>query len=160
MNEPVGPVMAERFVQEYVPAVVKPIPTTTLEQPKETHVASFKSILSDIGSGLKKFFTGAVEVAKDAEPFVDTLFPGVAALYNTTVTAVGTVEAASIAAGAQSGTGAQKLAAVTSTIEADFNAYWTAIGNKETAPQTVIEQWVNAVVASLNAIPSTPTTAA
>ena len=48
-------------------------------------MASFSTILSDIGHGLKLFFTGAVTVAKAAEPVVDILFPGVSVLYNTTV---------------------------------------------------------------------------
>lgn len=115
---------------------------------------SLKSILSDIGNGLKTFFTDADKVATAAEPFVDIAFPGVAALYNTTVTAVGNAETAAIAAGAQSGSGAQKLAAVVASIESDFNAYWKSIGNTTSAPQSTIENYVNAVVASLNAIPA------
>jgi hypothetical protein len=121
---------------------------------------SIKSILDDIGTGLKKFFTVADTVATDAEPFVDVAFPGVSALDNTTVSAVGVAEASAAAAGAQTGTGAQKLAIVVSTIEGDFNTYWTSLGNTTSAPLTTIENYVNAVVASLNAIPAvvpTPT---
>ena len=40
-------------------------------------MASFKSILSDIGNGLKKFFGVAVTVAQDAEPIIDLAFPGI-----------------------------------------------------------------------------------
>lgn len=116
---------------------------------------SFTSILGDIGKGLKVFFTGTVKVAEFAEPFVDVIFPGIAPLYNTTVTAVAHAETAAIAAGAQNGTGAQKLAFVVSSIEGDFNAY--AAANGLPAPTAaVIETYVNAVVASLNAIPSPP----
>lgn len=115
---------------------------------------SFKSILSDIGKGLKKVFSVAVDAAVVAEPFVDVVFPGVAALYNTTVKAVSNAEANAIAAGAQNGSGAQKLAFVIQSIEGDFNAYAVANGLPLATPQ-VIETYVNAVVASLNAIPST-----
>jgi hypothetical protein len=114
---------------------------------------TFKSILSDIGKGLQKFFTVAVKVGQAAEPFVDIAFPGISGLYNATVNAVAAAENAAIAAGQQNGTGAQKLAYVVGVIEADFNAYAAANGIA-TPSQTVIENWVNAVVAGLNAIPS------
>lgn len=116
--------------------------------------ASFKSILSDIGNKLKEFFTKALPVAEAAEPIVDVAFPGVAALYNSTVAEVSAAETAAIAAGAQSGTGAQKLAAVVAAITPTFAQY--AAQNGLPAPtQAVITNYVNAVVASLNAIPST-----
>lgn len=119
-------------------------------------MASFKTILSDIGNGLKKFFSLADGIAKDIEPIVDVAFPGIANLYNTTVTEVGNAETAAIAAGAQSGTGGQKLAAVVTAITPYFIQY--ASQNGLPAPTSaVITNYVNAVVASLNAIPtSTP----
>jgi hypothetical protein len=119
-------------------------------------MASFKTILSDIGNGLKKFFSMADVIAKDVEPIVDVAFPGIANLYNTTVTEVGNAETAAIAAGAQNGTGAQKLAAVVTAITPYFTQY--ASQNGLPAPTSaVITNYVNAVVASLNAIPtSTP----
>jgi hypothetical protein len=112
-------------------------------------MASFTSILSDIGNGLKKFFTGAVAVATAAEPFVDTLFPGVANLYNAVLAEVGKAEAAAVAAGAQNGTGAQKLALVVQAIVAQFPQYTPA-------QLTII---INGVVAGLNAIPAATATA-
>jgi len=121
-------------------------------------MASFKSILSDIGRGLKKFFSLADDIAKDVEPIVDAVFPGIAGLYNATVTEVGNAETAAIAAGAQSGTGAQKLAAVVAAITPTFTQY--AAQNGLPAPTTaVITNYVNAVVASLNAIPAATSTA-
>jgi hypothetical protein len=117
-------------------------------------MASFTSILKDIGTGLKKFFTAAIDVAEVAEPFVDTVFPGVATLFNTTLSAVASAEAASIAAGAQSTSSSQKLALVVSSIESSFNAYLVSIGAKTPATTSQIETYVNGVVASLNAIPS------
>jgi hypothetical protein len=116
-------------------------------------MASFTSILSAVGRGLKVFFTGAVKVAVAAEPIVDFVFPGIAALYNATVNEVAKAEAAAIAAGLQTGTGAQKLAMVISAIEPAFAEYAAATGIPSAQQAQTIENWVNAVVASLNAIP-------
>lgn len=116
-------------------------------------MANFKTILSDIGNGLKKFFSAADKVAAVVEPIVDVAFPGIASLYNSTVTEVGNAETAAIAAGAQSGSGAQKLAAVVAAITPTFAQY--AQANGLPAPTSaVIANYVNAVVASLNAIPA------
>jgi len=117
-------------------------------------MASFKSILSTVGHGFAKFFGVALKVAVAAEPFVDIAFPGIALLYNTTVNEVAKAEAAAIAAGAQSGTGAQKLAMVIASIEPAFEEYAKATGIPDAQKAQTIENWVNAVVASLNAIPA------
>lgn len=119
---------------------------------------SFTSILSDIGSGLKKFFSAVVPIAEAAEPIVAVAFPGISALYTATVTEVANAETAAIAAGAQSGSSTQKLAAVVAAITPTFTAY--AAANGMPAPTTAtITTWTNAIVASLNAIPAaTPTT--
>jgi hypothetical protein len=115
-------------------------------------MASFTSVLSNIGHGLKLFFTGAVKVAQVVEPEVDILFPGIAALYNTTVNAVADAETKAIAAGSQNGTGAQKLALVISSINTDFAAYAKSQGI--VYDQTHVTAWVNAAVAGLNALPA------
>lgn len=117
-------------------------------------MASFSSILSAIGNGLKKFFGIVIEGAVVAEPLVDTLFPGIAALYNLTVNEVAKAEAAAIAAGQQNGTGPQKLAMVIQAIEPVFQAYAAQTGIPSAQQVTIIQNWVNAVVASLNAIPA------
>ena len=107
-------------------------------------MASFKSVLSDIGNGLKKFFSVAVAEATAIEPFVDQLFPGIAPLYNTVLAEVAKAEAAAVAAGSQNGTGAQKLALVVQAVAAAFPQYTPA-------QLTVV---INGVVAGLNAIPA------
>lgn len=114
---------------------------------------NFKTILSDIGNGLKKFFGVAVVAAQVATPLVDAAFPGIAPLYTATVAAAAQAEAAAVAAGQQSGTGPQKLAMVVSAIEKQFNDFAAANGISNVQTST-IENWVNAVVASLNAIPA------
>jgi len=116
-------------------------------------MASFKTILEDVGKGLKVFFTDATKVAQAAEPIVDIALPGIAGLYNATVNEVVNAEAAAIAAGQQTGTGAQKLAAVVAAIEPTFNAYAVSIG-LPAQPIGTIEAWVNAAVAGLNTIPA------
>lgn len=116
-------------------------------------MASFTSILSDIGNGFKKFFTGAVHVAEAAEPFIAIIFPGISPLFNAVVAEVGKAEALAAAAGAQQGTGAQKLALVLASVEDSFNKY--AAANNLVAPNAAqIEAAVNAAVAFLNAIPA------
>ena len=116
-------------------------------------MASFKSILSDIGNGLKKFFGIAVEAAQVATPFVDVAFPGIGPLYTATVAAAAQAEAAAVAAGQQNGTGPQKLAMVVAAVEKQFQDFASANGISSVTVKT-IENWVNAVVASLNAIPA------
>jgi hypothetical protein len=62
-------------------------------------------------------------------------------------------EAEALAAGAQNGTGPQKLAAVTAAVEGAFNTY--AQTNGLAVPDAkVIENAVNGVVAFLNALPA------
>lgn len=118
---------------------------------------SFISILDDVGSALKKFFGVAITVAQAAEPIVDLAFPGISVLYNATVNEVATAETAAIAAGVQTGSGPQKLALVVAAIEPTFNQYLQAQG-LPAQPTATIENWVNAVVAGLNAIPATSST--
>lgn len=114
-------------------------------------MASFSTILSDIGHGFQKFFGIAVKAAEAAEPIVDVLFPGIAVLYNSTVAEAAKAEALAAAAAAQTGTGPQKLALVISAIEPSILAYAAANGlPKPTADQ--ITAYVNAVVATLNSL--------
>ncbi len=123
-------------------------------------MASFTSILSAIGNGLKKFFGAAVTVAQAAEPIVDTVFPGISVLYNLTVAEVAKAEAAAIAAGQQNGTGTQKLALVIEAITPVFQQYAASSGIPTAQQTATITAWVNAVVASLNAIPASTAPAA
>lgn len=109
--------------------------------------------MSDIGRGLKKFFDVAVKAAEVATPFVDVAFPGIGGLYTATVAAAAQAEAAAVAAGQQNGSGPQKLAMVVSAIEKQFNDY-AAVNGISNVTVSMIENWVNAVVASLNAIPA------
>lgn len=130
------------------------------EPAQETQPMSFGSVftsaLSAVGHGLKVFFAGAEKVAVAAEPFVDLLFPSVSVLYNGIVAEVGKAEAAAIAASAQTGTGAQKLALVVSAVESNFAAYEKANGITVPHTQEQITAAVDGVVAFLNALTATP----
>lgn len=117
-------------------------------------MANLNTILSDIGNGLKKFFGIAVTAAEAAEPIVDLVFPGIATLYNLTVAEVAKAESLAAAAGQQTGTGTQKLALVVEAITPVFQQYAATAGIPSAQQAATITNWVNAVVASLNAIPA------
>ncbi len=118
-------------------------------------MATFTSVLSSIGTGLKDFFDKLLPIAVAAEPIIDVAFPGIGALYNTTVAMVINAEIAAAAAGKQNGTGPQKLAAVVQALTPIATQYLASQGI--TADQAQITAWVNAVVASLNALPASTT---
>src|SRR4029077_20025560 len=111
--------------------------------------------LSHIGIVFKDIFKVALPVAQAAEPFIDVALPGIGGLYNATVNAVVSAEVAATAAGAQNGSGAQKLAFVAQAIEPIAVQYFAS--QHIVVNQAQIEAWVNAVVATLNSIPQ-PTT--
>lgn len=119
---------------------------------------SFTSVLDDIGHGLKVFFTDATKVAVAAEPIVAVLFPGASTLFNSITTAAGLAEGAAAAAGAQTGTGVQKLAAVTTAVEGALQQYLTTNNIKTPLTLTETEAIINAGVAFLNALPAATTT--
>lgn len=113
---------------------------------------SFTSVLQHIGSALKTIFTFGTQVAAIAQPIITVAAPGISALYNTTLTEVIKAESLAAAAGATQGTGAQKLAAVLTAITPVATEYFQSQGIK--VDSTVLTNWTNAVVASLNAIPA------
>ena len=111
---------------------------------------SFTSVLGKVGTIFKDFFTIALPVAKAAEPYIDVAFPGMATLYNLTVTLVTNAEGAAAAAGAQSGSGAQKLALVLASLQPYVVQQQQALGiSNPTIAQTTA--YINAVVAAWNA---------
>ena len=125
---------------------------------------SVRTFLSSVEARVKSYFVDAAKVieegdkvAAEVEPFVDAALPGAAPLYNAIVAEVGTIETAAIAAGAQSGTGTQKLAAVLAspTVQAAVSQFATTAGVSPLT-QTQVTNYVRAVVATLNALPSTP----
>lgn len=111
------------------------------------------TFLQHVGSFFKTIFADGTKAAAAVEPVVDLAFPGIATLYNSTVQAVSVAEAAGVSAASSStGNGPAKLAAVTSAIEPLAVAYLKSQGI--TANNTQVQAWVNAVVATLNALPA------
>jgi membrane-associated protease RseP (regulator of RpoE activity) len=111
------------------------------------------TFLQHVGSFFKTILADGIKVSGAVEPVVDLAFPGIAVLYNSTVQAVSVAEAAGeAAAGSSTGNGAAKLAAVTSAIEPLAVAYLKSQGI--TASSMQVQAWVNAVVATLNALPA------
>lgn len=112
--------------------------------------SGFSTFLQHVGNFFRKLFTGAAQAAVAAEPIVDLAFPSIANLYNFTAQQVSLAETA---AEGVSGTGAQKLAAVVAAV----TPYATSILKADgvAAPTSAqIEAYVNAVVASINALPA------
>ena len=104
-------------------------------------MASFKSILDDVGHSLKVFFGVTTKVAQMIEPIVAIAFPGISGLYDATVNEIIAAENAAIVAGAQSGTGAQKLAMVVAAILPTFQTY-AAQNNMPTPTIATVTAWV------------------
>jgi hypothetical protein len=116
---------------------------------------SFVSVMETIGKGFAKGLKWAVEYAVPVEKLVGLLFPaaapiadGVADATSLIQTAVLLVEQKYAASGAQSGTGAQKLAEVLLLTEQSVTALLAKAGI--TADSTYIANVVSAVVAILN----------
>lgn len=129
--------------------------------------------LSTIVARLKTFFSKAVPVLNEvtagavkAQPIVDVALTAAGAgpeavLYNTVSSAVQSAEVAAAAAGEQSGTGAQKAAAVLSnpTVQNAFTTFENALG---IAPHSTTQQtqYINAVVTTLQSLNGTASPAA
>lgn len=110
----------------------------------------FLDILEHVGKVFKTVLTDATKVAQIAEPVVDIAFPSIGGLYNFTVQQAALAEAA--AAGTQ-GAGPQKLAAVVAAVQ----PYMTAALKGDGVPVPASDQiaaYINAVVASLKALPA------
>jgi len=121
----------------------------------------FKSVLSAIGSDVKKVFDWisspqGQQLIATGEGVAVAVYPpaaGLVAIGNAILTEAIKVEALAAGAGAQSGSGAQKLAAVTSAVTPEILAYASQQGlNQPTAAE--IQTAVSAVVAFLNAFPA------
>lgn len=117
-------------------------------------MASFTSILTGIGKGLKAFFSNPIvkEIEAVAVPLAETLFPASIPLITGIMAEVGKVEAMAAVAGAQAGTGATKLALVIQTAEGIFNDYEKSRG--VTVDPLGKEAIVNAIVQILNNLPA------
>lgn len=120
---------------------------------------SFVSVMDTIGHDIKVAWTDVVKYLPAASTLATVIFPAEAAPIAGVVDAIGliqqsvaTVEQKFAAAGAASGTGAQKLAQVLSIVSPTV----TALLEKASVAvdQGFVEKLVNAVVAILNVLPA------
>jgi hypothetical protein len=130
---------------------------------------SFVSVMETIGKGFAKGLKWAVEYAVPVEKLVGLLFPAAAPIANEVAdatsliqTAVLLVEQKYAASGAQSGTGAQKLAEVLLLTEQSVTALLAKAGI--TVDGSYLQNVISAVVAILNvqgavSVPATTTVA-
>jgi len=114
---------------------------------------SFKSWLVKVGEDFKKgldfilpWLKGAGQVA------VDVFAPGLGPAYNATVTAVALAEQNFAALGKQSGTGAQKLAAVVGIAGGLVKQALADAGKPN--DDAAVQAYIDAVVKILNAAPA------
>lgn len=138
-----------------------------------------KSFLSHLGSGFLSVFkwlgsaqgqttvaaaeTTAAVVGSAINPGIGLAITGVEALINAALKQVLNMEAAAAAVGAQSGTGAQKSAAVIASLTPQVEQLLVSVGvSQPTAEQvqSVTTTLSNSVVAILNSIPAPATPAA
>ena len=128
---------------------------------------TFTSVLEGIGKGFEKGLQWAVTYAVPAEKLVGTLFPAAAAVTTGIADATTLVQSAVLlveqkysAAGAQTGTGPQKLAEVLLLAGPAVTQLLTQAGI--TVSTSYLQNLVSAVVAILNVqtMPSTAVTAA
>ena len=116
---------------------------------------SFVSVMETIGKGFAKGLKWAAEYAVPVEKLVGLLFPAAAPIANEVAdatsliqTAVLLVEQKYAASGAQSGTGAQKLAEVLLLTEQSVTALLAKAGI--TVDASYLQNVISAVVAILN----------
>jgi translation elongation factor EF-4 len=107
-----------------------------------------------IAKGVKVALTKVVPVlakdAQEAEPLLDLALPAEGPIFNTVTNAVVATEAAYAAQGAQSGTGAQKLASVLSACESTLLPALNKAGLTGAAATQAATNYINAVVQIAN----------
>jgi len=117
----------------------------------------FLSFLSAIGKDFKKGLDKVLPFAETAAvTVIPALFPAIGPIFNTVVGVVVQTEQKFAAMGQQSGTGTQKLAEATSILGPLLSQLLAADG--KTADSATVMQYINAVVAFLNAVPASSTT--
>ena len=121
-------------------------------------MASFKTVLSEVGSDVKKVFAwvgsskgqAVVAAGESVVETVDPALTGIINLANTYITEAVKTEALATAAGQQTGTGTQKAAAVLTSVTPAVLSYAQQAG-LPTPTATQIANANTAIVAFLNA---------
>lgn len=117
----------------------------------------FETFLSAIGkktvSVLKTILHTAVPMAVAAEPFVAIADPQLGPEFALVTNAVAAAEAKFALSNAQTGTGAQKMAAVLDAVNTELLPKLTAAGLTPEQAQAKVQSYVEAAVTLLNTFP-------
>lgn len=115
----------------------------------------FVSFLETIGRDFKKGLDFILPLAQGAGEVAVSIFaPALGSLFNTTVAAVALAEQKATALGKQTGSGAQKLADVLQIAGPVISQSLADAGRSN--DDAAVQNYINSVVAILNAIPATP----
>lgn len=110
------------------------------------------TFLEHVGKDILAVFKEGDVIAKDIEPIIAVALPGISSIYNMVVAAVGNAEALGSAAAATASTDAQKLANVLTAVGPTVTQTLTGFGIA--VDKSHLVAYINAVVASLNALPA------
>lgn len=117
----------------------------------------FETFLSAVGkktvSVLKAILKAAVPIAQEAEPLIAIANPALGAEFALVTNAVASAETKFALSGAQTGTGAQKMAAVIDAVSSELLPKLTAVGLTPEQAQAKIQQYAEATVTILNTFP-------
>lgn len=113
----------------------------------------FVSFLEAAGRDFKKGLDAILPLAETAgEAAVAIFLPALGPIFNTTVHAVVTAEQAAVAAGKQTGSGAQKASAVLALIGPLVKVALEDAG--KASDDAAVQKYIDAVVLILNAVPA------
>lgn len=114
----------------------------------------FVTFLTKVGQDFKKGLDFILPFAQAASVGIAVVNPALGGLLQTSIATVIGIEQKFAAMGQQSGTGTQKLAEAVTTLYPAFESIFGLYGVK--IDNTHVEQFINAVVAALNAFPPLP----
>lgn len=117
----------------------------------------FVTFLQTIGADFKKALSYVLPIAQAASVGISVINPALGGLIQTSIGTIISVEQKFAAAGQQSGTGPQKLADALTILYPAFESTFAQYGVN--IDQSHVENYINAIVAALNAFPALPATA-
>lgn len=115
-------------------------------------MSKFISFLEAAGKDIEKGLSVVLPIAQAATPFVTAADPAIGGLFSTTVATVVSVEQKFAAMSKQSGSGTQKLGEVTQILAPVILQTFASAGVE--IDNSHVSNYINAVVALLNALPS------
>jgi hypothetical protein len=117
-------------------------------------MSGFISFLKSVGSAFKKGLPVVLKAAQIADVGISVVNPALGGIINTSIATVLGVEQKFAAMGQQSGTGPQKLSEAVTILYPAFEQIFGQYGVK--IENSHVENYINAIVAALNAFPALP----